>query len=151
MEEKKPEVTPMVERAAPPPKPMKPIFQKFPTPFAGAQPASVSLRPTGRRQESNTSDSASSPPTHSSPTAGAGAATTGAAPAPGGVKSLSSRFGQFQGVPASGGNSAALELEIAKLRRWMTEELDRVKKELADEREARERLEQEVKELKSQI
>lgn len=150
MEEKKPEAVP-VERAAPPPKPMKPIFQKFPTPFAGAQPASVSLRPTGRRQDSNTSDSASSPPTHSSPTAGTSAAAAGAAPAPGGVKSLSSRFGQFQGVPASGGNSAALELEIAKLRRWMTEELDRVKKELADEREARERLEQEVKELKSQI
>ncbi|KAG0055974.1 SH3-domain kinase binding protein 1 [Gryganskiella cystojenkinii] len=157
VEEKKsePAVVPAVERAAPPPKPMKPIFQKFPTPFAGAQPPNVALRPTGRRQDSNTSDSApasSSPPTQSSPSAGAGAAPTpGAAPAPGGVKSLGSRFGQFQGVPASGGNSAALELEIAKLRRWMTEELDRVKRELSDEREQREKLEHEVKELKSQL
>lgn len=149
MEERKPEpVSPVVERTAPPPKPMKPIFQKFPTPFAGAQPPNVALRPTGRRQDSNTSDSAaSSPPTNTS-----SSVTASGASAPSGVKSLSSRFGQFQGVPASsGGNSAALELEIAKLRRWMTEELDRVKKDLSDERELRERLEQEVKELKAQI
>ena len=64
---------------------------------------------------------------------------------------MSSRFGQFQGVPASGGNSAALELEIAKLRRWMTEELDRVKRELSDEREAREKLQEEVHQLKAQL
>ncbi|KAF8982826.1 SH3-domain kinase binding protein 1, partial [Entomortierella lignicola] len=41
VEEKKPEPVapaPTAERA-PPPKPVKPIFQKFPTPFAGAQPA----------------------------------------------------------------------------------------------------------------
>lgn len=144
----------MVEKAAPPPKPVKPIFQKFPTPFAGAQPASISLRPTGRRTES-ANDGPLSPVNSSSSSAGspANAPTPagGVAPPAGGVKSLSSRFGQFQGVPASGGTSAALELEIAKLRRWMTEELDRVKKELSDEREAREKLQEEVDQLKSQL
>ncbi|KAG0375271.1 SH3-domain kinase binding protein 1 [Mortierella sp. AD032] len=153
-EVKKPEPTPVVERAAPPPKPVKPIFQKFPTPFAGASPASVSLRPTGRRTESG-NEGPQSPVNSSSPSAGsltnAPTPAGGVAPPPGGVKSLSSRFGQFQGVPASGGNSAALELEIAKLRRWMTEELDRVKKELSDERESREKLQEEVNQLKAQL
>ncbi|KAG0282421.1 hypothetical protein BGZ98_006783, partial [Dissophora globulifera] len=127
---------PVIEKAPPPPKPIKPIFQKFPTPFAGAQSASVALRPTGRRP-SPANDSPVSPgaggETSSAvslagATGSAGAArapTPGAAPPAGGIKPLSSRFGQFQGVPASGSNnSAALELEIAKLHRWMTEELD---------------------------
>ncbi|KAI8600409.1 hypothetical protein EDD21DRAFT_377295 [Dissophora ornata] len=157
VEEKKPEpVAPVVERAAPPPKPVKPLFQKFPTPFAGAQPASITLRPTGRRTGSS-NDSPLSPgssgetSSHAS-AAGAGAAgATVTAPPTGGVKSLSSRFGQFQGVPASGNNSAVLDLEIAKLRRWMSEELDRVKKELADERESREKLQEEVNQLKAQL
>lgn len=92
----------------------------------------------------SSSSSAGSPANAPTPAAGV-------APPAGGVKSLSSRFGQFQGVPASGGNSAALELEIAKLRRWMTEELDRVKKELSDEREAREKLQEEVNQLKAQL
>ncbi|KAF9956827.1 SH3-domain kinase binding protein 1 [Mortierella alpina] len=166
VEEKKPETSSSVEKVAPPPppKPIKPIFQKFPTPFAGAQPLNVTLRPTGRRAGSS-NDAPQSPGGHggeSAPTggvvggagpgAGAGATpATATVPPAGGVKSLSSRFGQFQGVPASGGNSAALELEIAKLRRWMTEELDRVKKELADERESRERLQEEVNQLKAQL
>lgn len=111
------------------------------------------MRPTGRRTESandgpqspvNSTSSAGSPANASTPAGGV-------APPTGGVKSLSSRFGQFQGVPASGGNSAALELEIAKLRRWMTEELDRVKTELSNEREAREKLQVEVNELKAQL
>ncbi|KAF9295079.1 hypothetical protein BGZ88_002824 [Linnemannia elongata] len=155
-EVKKPEPAPapVVEKAAPPPKPVKPIFQKFPTPFAGAQPASISLRPTGRRTDSG-NEGPLSPVNSSSSSAGSPAnvptPAAGVAPPAGGVKSLSSRFGQFQGVPASGGNSAALELEIAKLRRWMTEELDRVKKELSDEREAREKLQEEVNQLKAQL
>ncbi|KAF9318935.1 SH3-domain kinase binding protein 1 [Linnemannia elongata] len=127
---------------------------KFPTPFAGAQPASISLRPTGRRTDSG-NEGPLSPVNSSSSSAGSPAnaptPAAGVAPPAGGVKSLSSRFGQFQGVPASGGNSAALELEIAKLRRWMTEELDRVKKELSDEREAREKLQEEVNQLKAQL
>ncbi|KAF9338099.1 SH3-domain kinase binding protein 1 [Podila minutissima] len=159
IEEKKPEPAPApvsAERAAPPPKPMKPIFSKFPTPFAGAQPASIALRPTGRRvgQDGPLSPGAE-PSSHSSAvaigstaSAGPGAVST---PPTGGVKSLSSRFGQFQGVPASGGNNAALELELAKLKRWMNEELDKVKKDLSDEREHRQKLEQEVQELKAQL
>ncbi|KAF9910120.1 SH3-domain kinase binding protein 1 [Linnemannia zychae] len=154
-EVKKPEPVPapVVEKAAPPPKPVKPIFQKFPTPFAGASPASISLRPTGRRTESG-NEGPLSPGSSSSSSGSPATAPTpagGVAPPPGGVKSLSSRFGQFQGVPASGGNSAALELEIAKLRRWMTEELDRVKRELSDERESREKLQEEVNQLKAQL
>ncbi|KAF9290631.1 SH3-domain kinase binding protein 1 [Mortierella alpina] len=165
VEEKKPETSSSsVEKVAPPPppKPIKPIFQKFPTPFAGAQPLNVTLRPTGRRAGSS-NDAPQSPGGHGGEAAPAGGAVGGAGagagatpatatvPPAGGVKSLSSRFGQFQGVPASGGNSAALELEIAKLRRWMTEELDRVKKELEDERESRERLQEEVNQLKAQL
>ncbi|KAI7830324.1 hypothetical protein BC939DRAFT_440205 [Gamsiella multidivaricata] len=160
-EERKPESTPAsanvppaVEKAVPlpPPKPIKPIFQKFPTPFAGAQPASVSLRPTGRRTDAPQSPVNSSLESSSSAPASTTAAGSGGAPPPaGGVKSLTSRFGQFQGVPASGNNSAVLELEIAKLRRWMTEELDRVKKELADERESREKLQEEVNQLRAQL
>ncbi|KAF9929840.1 hypothetical protein FBU30_001153 [Linnemannia zychae] len=149
-----PAPTPVVEKAAPPPKPVKPIFHKFPTPFAGAQPAAVSLRPTGRRTDSGNEVSQS--PASSASSVGGSPANAptpagGAAPPVGGVKSLSSRFGQFQGVPAAGGNTAALELEIAKLRRWMTEELDRVKKELSDERESREKLQQEVNQLRAQL
>ncbi|KAG0328119.1 SH3-domain kinase binding protein 1 [Dissophora globulifera] len=158
VEERKPEpAAPVIEKAAPPPKPIKPIFQKFPTPFAGAQPASVALRPTGRRttsaNDSPVSPGAGGETSSAASLAGAaGAPTPGAAPPAGGVKSLSSRFGQFQGVPASGSNnSAALELEIAKLRRWMTEELDRVKKELADERESRVKLQETVEQLQAQM
>ncbi|KAG0025001.1 SH3-domain kinase binding protein 1 [Podila clonocystis] len=159
VEEKQPEPTPApvsAERAAPPPKPMKPIFSKFPTPFAGAQPASIALRPTGRRVGQDGPQSPGAEPSSHSSTAAIGS-TTGAGPGAvstppaGGVKSLSSRFGQFQGVPASGGNNAALELEMAKLKRWMNEELDKVKKELSDEREHRQKLEQEVQELKTQL
>ncbi|KAG0213903.1 SH3-domain kinase binding protein 1 [Mortierella sp. GBA30] len=158
VEEKKAEsTTPAIEKPGPPPKPIKPIFQKFPTPFAGVQPINVALRPTGRRVGSTNdaplSPGASGGEASSGPSAAAAAtpAMTTTAPPPGGVKSLSSRFGQFQGVPASGGNSAALELEIAKLRRWMTEELDRVRKELTDERESREKLQEEVNQLKAQL
>ncbi|KAF9978659.1 SH3-domain kinase binding protein 1 [Mortierella antarctica] len=161
VEEKKPDTPSSVEKVAPPPppKPIKPIFQKFPTPFAGAQPLNVTLRPTGRRAGSS-NDAPQSPGGHGGETTSLGGAAGGAGATPatatvppaGGVKSLSSRFGQFQGVPASGGgNSAALELEIAKLRRWMTEELDRVKKELSDERESREKLQEEVNQLKAQL
>ncbi|KAF9115053.1 SH3-domain kinase binding protein 1 [Mortierella sp. AM989] len=153
VEEKKPEpiAAPIsvIEKAAPPPKPMKPIFQKFPTPFAGAQPAAVSLRPTGRRAGSG--ESATSIGSDSASASNSSSPAPTSTPA-GGVKSLSSRFGQFQGVPASGAsNTAALELEIAKLRRFMNEELDRVRKELADERESREKLQEEVSKLKAQL
>ncbi|KAI1320626.1 SH3-domain kinase binding protein 1 [Mortierella claussenii] len=168
VEETQPEPTPapaapVAEKAAPPPppKPIKPIFQKFPTPFAGASPSSVALRPTGRRAGSGAESSQQSPGSSGSlggasgdslSSVPSGNASAGAPPPAGGVKSLSSRFGQFQGVPASGGgNSAALELEIAKLKRWMTEELDRVKKELSDERESREKLEKEVQELRTRL
>ncbi|KAG0311256.1 hypothetical protein BGZ99_010308, partial [Dissophora globulifera] len=124
VEERKPEPpTPVIEKAppSPPPKPIKPIFQMFLTPFSGEQTALVSLRPTGP------------PPAR-------------------GVKSLSLRFGQFKGVPASGSNnSAALELEIAKLCRWMTEELDCIKRELADERESRVKLQEIVEQLQVQM
>ncbi|KAG0311255.1 hypothetical protein BGZ99_010307 [Dissophora globulifera] len=129
VEERKPEPpAPVIEKAVPPPKPIKPIFQKFPTPFASAQPASVSLRLTVRRTTS-TNDSPVSPgaggetSSAASFTGVAGAAGAAGAPTPGvappakGVKSLSTHFGLFQGVPASGSNnSAALEPEIAKLR-----------------------------------
>ncbi|KAG0303863.1 hypothetical protein BGZ98_006202 [Dissophora globulifera] len=148
---KKPEPAASVieKTAAPPPKPIKPIFQKFLTPFACAQPAPIALRPTGRRTTS-ANDSPVSPGAGGERSSAAslvgvagssGAPTLRAAPPAGGVKSLSSRCGQFQGVPASGSNnSAALELGIAKLRRWMTEELDRVKKELTDEGKSRVKL-----------
>ncbi|KAF9159618.1 Pyruvate kinase [Actinomortierella ambigua] len=142
------------ERAGPPPKPIKPIFGKFPTPFAGAQPAAVALRPTGRRAESHEAQSGGSPPSSSTSSTAAAAAPGASAPAvappAGGVKSLSSRFNQFQGVP-SGGNTGHLELELAKLKRFMNEELDKVRRELSDEREKREQLEAEVKELKQQL
>lgn len=132
---------------------MKPIFSKFPTPFAGAQPASVSLRPTGRRVGQDGPQSPGAEPSSNSSVAASTGAGPGAVSTPptGGVKSLSSRFGQFQGVPASGGNNAALELELAKLKRWMNEELDKVRKELSDEREHRQKLEHEVQELKAQL
>ncbi|KAF9438958.1 SH3-domain kinase binding protein 1, partial [Entomortierella beljakovae] len=152
IEEKKPEPvvpqpTEKVERA-PPPKPVKPIFQKFPTPFAGAQPPSINLRPTGRRTSGN-EDSSTTPATGHA-TAPVSAASV--PPPAGGVKSLGSRFGQFQGVPTSGGGStAALELEIAKLRRFINEELDRVRKELSDERDARLKLQDEVSQLRAQL
>ncbi|KAG0259624.1 SH3-domain kinase binding protein 1 [Mortierella polycephala] len=155
VEEKKPEPeptpapAPVVEKAAPPPKPIKPIFQKFPTPFAGVQPMNIALRPTGRRIGSGNDSSSQSPPGSSGESTVTPAAST--ASLAGGVKSLSSRFGQFQGVPTSGGNSAALELDIAKLKRWMNEEIDRVREELAKERESREKLQEEVNQLKAQL
>lgn len=149
----------IVDKAAPPPpppKPVKPIFQKFPTPFAGAAPGAVSLRPTGRRIGSS-HDTPQSPSSESAPsgisTTSSSAASSGPAtttPAVGGVKSLSSRFGQ--GAPGAGGaNTAVLELEIAKLRRYINEELDRVKQELAEERESRQKLQEEVNQLKAQL
>ncbi|KAG0227292.1 SH3-domain kinase binding protein 1 [Actinomortierella wolfii] len=142
-----PSTTP--EKPGPPPKPIKPIFSKFPTPFAGAQPVAVSLRPTGRRPEASESQQGGTPPSSSSSTPSTGAPATTTPPV-GGVKSLSSRFNQFQGVP-SGGNTGHLELEIAKLKRYMNEELDRVRRELSEEREKREQLEAEVKELKQRL
>ncbi|KAK3818805.1 MAG: hypothetical protein J3Q66DRAFT_178131 [Benniella sp.] len=142
----------------PPPKPIKPIFQKFPTPFAGTQPVAVALRPTGRRlgsshdesagAESTSSSSSTSTVTTPSTAGGNGnSAPVNTTPPVGGVKSLTSRFAP----PAGGGNTAALELEIAKLRRYMNEELDRVKRELAEERESREKLQAEVNQLKAQL
>lgn len=70
-----------------------------------------------------------------------------ASPPVGGVKSLTSRFGSG----ASGGNTAVLELEIAKLRRFVNEELDRVRSELADERSSRLKLQEEVNQLKARL
>ncbi|KAF9365232.1 Intersectin 1 (SH3 domain protein) [Mortierella sp. NVP85] len=140
----------------PPPKPIKPIFQKFPTPFAGTQPVAVALRPTGRRLGSSHEESAGAESTSSSSSTATTPSTAGGngngapvntTPPVGGVKSLTSRFAP----PAGGGNTAALELEIAKLRRYMNEELDRVKRELAEERESREKLQAEVNQLKAQL
>ncbi|KAF9426831.1 Cytoplasmic protein nck2, partial [Podila epigama] len=158
VEETKPEPAPTApvsaEKAAPPPKPVKPIFSKFPTPFAGVQPVNIALRPTGRRAQS--SDSPQSPGAETT-TAAATTTTTSSGPGAvstpplGGVKSLSSRFGQFQGVPASGGNNAQVELEIAKLKRWVTDEVDRLKRDLAEEREHRQKLERQVEALKAQL
>ncbi|KAJ2960928.1 hypothetical protein NQZ79_g3773 [Umbelopsis isabellina] len=128
---------------SPPAKPMKPIFQKFPTPFAGADTTSRNLKPVQRRMwepvESTQESSAEKKPEEKKEEP------------PRGVKNISSRFQQFAGVPSGGGN----EVLETKLKNHTKNEVEKARKEferqLAEEREERSKLEDKVADLTSKL
>jgi len=138
--------TPAEEKAAPAPpaKPIKPIFQKFPTPFAGADASARTLKPVQRRmwepaeatQESTAGEKKPTEEKKDDP--------------PRGVKNISSRF-NFAGVPSGGGN----EVLETKLRNHTKNEVEKARKELErqlnEEREERLRLEEKVADLSAKL
>ncbi|KAI8580407.1 hypothetical protein K450DRAFT_236892 [Umbelopsis ramanniana AG] len=139
------EKAPVEEKAAPAPpaKPIKPIFQKFPTPFAGADASARTLKPVQRRmwepaeatQESSSSEKKAEEKKEE--------------PARG-VKNISSRF-NFAGVPSGGGN----EVLETKLRNHTKNEVEKARKDLerqlSEEREERKRLEEKVADLSAKL
>ncbi|KAI8984291.1 hypothetical protein BDF20DRAFT_377059 [Mycotypha africana] len=141
--------------AAKPAKPIKPIFAKFPTPFAvsGSQEELIkrNLRPTsgGRRlweptaQNTNSNNSSSSPeePDHDH--------KENESPSPrpmGGVKSIASRF-NFNNN--NGGSSN--EVLETKLKNYTKHEVEKLRKELLEERDKRMQLEEKVEALSARL
>lgn len=122
---------------------MKPIFQKFPTPFAGADTTSRNLKPVQRRMwepvESTHESIAEKKPEEKKEEP------------PRGVKNISSRFQQFAGVPSGGGN----EVLETKLKNHTKNEVEKARKEferqLAEEKEQRSKLEDKVADLTSKL
>ncbi|RUS33302.1 hypothetical protein BC938DRAFT_472158 [Jimgerdemannia flammicorona] len=131
-------------------KPTKPIFNKFPTPFAGVKGElpNIPLKPVQRRMFEPVPALPDKEPnaTHSEDKD----STTSTAPPAGGVRSLQNRF-NFAAPQGSGSNDV---LET-KLKNFVRQEIDRLKKEfeaqLADERTARQLLEEEIKALKERL
>ncbi|CAO3696903.1 unnamed protein product [Umbelopsis ramanniana] len=139
------EKAPVVEdkaAPAPPVKPMKPIFQKFPTPFAGADTSSRTLKPVQRRMWEPTEATQESSPEKK--------VEEKKEEPPRGVKNISSRF-NFAGVPSGGGN----EVLETKLRNHTKNEVEKARKDLerqlAEEREERKRLEEKVADLSAKL
>ncbi|KAG2179346.1 hypothetical protein INT44_006191 [Umbelopsis vinacea] len=139
------EKAPVEEKAAPAPpaKPIKPIFQKFPTPFAGADASARTLKPVQRRMwepaEATQESSGSEKKVEEKKEEPAR-----------GVKNISSRF-NFAGVPSGGGN----EVLETKLRNHTKNEVEKARKELerqlGEEREERKRLEEKVADLSAKL
>lgn len=139
----------------PPAKPSKPIFNKFPTPFAGVtgELPTVPLKPVQRRMFEpvpalpDKEPKASAATTSNSEDKDSAGLT---APPAGGVRSLSSRFNFAS--PQSSGTNEVLE---TKLKNFVRQEIDKLKKEfeaqLADERATRQLLEEEIRELKERL
>ncbi|KAF7731662.1 SH3-domain kinase binding protein 1 [Apophysomyces ossiformis] len=125
-----------------PPKPVKPIFAKFPTPFAAGieELSSKQLKPVQRRMWEP------APAHEPKETKEEKPATSDEPPRPTGVKNIASRF-NFAGVPSGGGNDV-LEL---KLKNFTKNEVDKVRQELEQElekeRAQRQQLEQQVETL----
>ncbi|KAI8330842.1 hypothetical protein BC941DRAFT_439707 [Chlamydoabsidia padenii] len=137
------EKTPEEETApsSPPPKPVKPIFAKFPTPFAmggGSEGVSTKhLKPVQRRMfEPVPAHEPTSPPTNED---------NNDRPVTGGVRGLASRFA---GLPGGGGGNEVME---TKLKNFTKNEVEKVRKELAEERARVDTLESLVKSLQAQI
>jgi hypothetical protein len=135
------EQMPELEKKAAPPKPVKPIFAKFPTPFAsGEEITKHQLKPVTRRpwevkqQEQQEAAAAAASTTE----------TKDEEPVrPTGVKNLASRF-NFAGNSGGGGN----EVLETKLKNHTKNEVEKVRKEfehlLQEEREKRDQLEDRV-------
>ncbi|CAO3596983.1 unnamed protein product [Absidia cylindrospora] len=112
---------------SPPPKPIKPIFAKFPTPFAmggGEGISAKNLKPVQRRMfepsPAYEPSPSSSPPTATQNDDEAAAAPR---PTPGGVRGLASRFA---GMPSSGGGNEVME---TKLKNFTKNEVEKTRKE----------------------
>lgn len=137
------EKAPVEEKAtaAPPAKPVKPIFQKFPTPFAGADTSTRTLKPVQRRMWE---------PTEATQESIGEKKTEEKEEPPRGVKNISSRF-NFAGVPSGGGN----EVLETKLRNHTKNEVEKARKDLErqlnEEREERKRLEEKVADLSAKL
>ncbi|KAI9497704.1 hypothetical protein BDB00DRAFT_803692 [Zychaea mexicana] len=117
-----------------PAKPVKPIFAKFPTPFGGAAPELKNLKPVQRRMwEPAAAHETTSPEKKEDEEP---------APRPTGVRNIASRFN----VPSSGND--VLE---TKLKNFTKNEVDKLRKELQEEREKRVQLEQLVASLAEQV
>ncbi|ORX44429.1 hypothetical protein DM01DRAFT_1181835 [Hesseltinella vesiculosa] len=129
--------------ASPPPKPVKPIFAKFPTPFAGrgAEISTKSLKPVQRRMFEPA-------PAHEPILTEDKKEEDNTLCRPAGVRGLASRFA---GVPTSSGN----EVLETKLRNFTKNEIDKMKrdfeKQLEVERIQREQLQELVTSLVKRI
>ncbi|GAA5803107.1 hypothetical protein HPULCUR_008582 [Helicostylum pulchrum] len=134
----KEEVTP-----SPPAKPVKPIFAKFPTPFAvgGDVLSKAHLKPTQTRRlwEEKANEAAPTEEAEQQPVR------------PSGVKNIASRFNFSGGNNSSGGN----EVLETKLKNHTKNEVERVRKEceqlVNEEREKRVALEQIVQDLLERV
>ncbi|KAI8072436.1 hypothetical protein BC940DRAFT_292595 [Gongronella butleri] len=141
-EEAAPESASSPTGATPPPKPVKPIFAKFPTPFAGgAEISTKHLKPVQRRMFEPVA-------AHESSVVDDKKQDENTPPRPTGVKGLASRFA---GVPTSSGN----EVLETKLKNFTKNEVDKLKKEfekqLEEERAKRAQLEDLVQSLVARI
>ncbi|CDH59256.1 hypothetical protein RO3G_06143 [Lichtheimia corymbifera JMRC:FSU:9682] len=130
------EEQPKKEAPSPPAKPVKPIFAKFPTPFAGgAAPELKNLKPVQRRMFEPA-------PAHESTDKGGEEP-----PRPTGVRNIASRFN----VPSSGGN----EVLETKMKNFTKNEIEKTRKDLErqleEEREKRAQLEQLVASLAERV
>ncbi|CAI2174159.1 743_t:CDS:2 [Funneliformis geosporum] len=132
-EEQKPQ--PVVSPSTPPKpeKPAKPSGFKLPT-LGG----NIQLRPVAKKQPIETPAESMETTTIST------ASNIDTKPISGGVKGISSRFNQFGGIPSSS------DVEF-RLKKWFNEEINKVKShfevQLAEERNKREVLEEQLKEL----
>ncbi|CAO3620712.1 unnamed protein product [Mucor hiemalis] len=127
---------------SPPAKPVKPIFAKFPTPFAGAGISKTHLKPTQTRKLWDDK------PEEKAPTVADEDVQQPVKPS--GVKNIASRF-NFAGNTSSGSNDV---LET-KLKNHTKNEVEKVRKEfehlLSEEREKRLALESIVQELLEKV
>ncbi|KAG2227617.1 hypothetical protein INT45_002302 [Circinella minor] len=128
---------PTAAARSPPAKPMKPIFAKFPTPFGGAAPELKNLKPVQRRMWEPA-------PAHE-PKESEKKEEEEERPRPTGVRNIASRFN----VPTTGGGSN--EVLETKLKNFTKNEVDKLRKELQEEREKRVQLEQLVASLAEQV
>ncbi|CAG8485506.1 4397_t:CDS:2 [Funneliformis mosseae] len=130
------------QQAVSPPTPPKPVKPEKPAKPSGFKLpptlGNIQLRPVAKKQPIET------------PTESMKATTTSTdsnidtKPISGGVKGISSRFNQFGGIPSSS------DVEF-RLKKWFNEEINKVKShfevQLAEERNKRETLEEQLKEL----
>ncbi|KAI7846972.1 hypothetical protein BDC45DRAFT_562622 [Circinella umbellata] len=128
---------PTAAARSPPAKPMKPIFAKFPTPFGGAAPELKNLKPVQRRMWEPA-------PAHE-PKESEKKEEEEERPRPTGVRNIASRFN----VPTTGGGSN--EVLETKLKNFTKNEVDKLRKELQEEREKRVQLEELVASLAEQV
>jgi hypothetical protein len=128
-----------------PHKPPKPSFAKLP--LSGGAPA-VQLRSVSRKPVEKSTAMESEPITKASTTSESSSIDSKPISS-GGVKSLSSKFSQFSGIP-----NQSTEMEL-RLKKFINDELFKIKSDfanrLAQERQAREALEEEIQELKRRL
>lgn len=135
---------------SPPPKPVKPIFAKFPTPFAGMgnnnENPLKNLKPVQRRmfEPVPAHESSAQHDNNNDNNNNDNSDTVSPPPKPAGVRNLASRFA---GIPSSGGNDV---LET-KLKNFTKNEVEKLRKELALEKSQREQLEELVQSLTDKI